>query len=100
MSTLKCHRCEKICTSKGGLTNHIKNCIDKSKKNVITKPKNDINKSKCIICNTNISKDNSVKFNNCKKYIHNGCLRLSKNIESLHCHSVFCKPEMFHFEKL
>ena len=32
MSTLKCHRCEKICTSKGGLTNHIIKCIDKSKK--------------------------------------------------------------------
>ena len=35
-----------------------------------------------------------MKFSECGKYIHNGCLRLSKNIQNLHCHSIFCKPRM------
>lgn len=33
MSSLNCHRCGKICKSKGGLTNHLKSCISKIKNN-------------------------------------------------------------------
>lgn len=51
MSSLKCHRCNKICKTKGGLTNHLKSCINKIKNKPT--PKNEDLKS-CIIKIKNI----------------------------------------------
>ena len=50
MSSLNCHRCGKLCNSKGGLTNHLKSCISKiknnsPKKNIIKKDTKNIPKS-------------------------------------------------------
>lgn len=103
---MNCHRCGKVCKNKTGLTLHYKKCLTtiKSKKGgakannpkidkIIKVPK--INKKSCIICKKIVIFDNGVKLTECKKYIHHGCLRLSRNIESLHCHSAFCKTEMF-----
>jgi hypothetical protein len=78
MSSLNCHRCGKICKSKGGLTNHLKSCIGKIKNNstkILSKkdfkniPENVYYKGRNMIINWS----NSEKYKNIRRPgIYNG----------------------------
>ena len=104
---LKCHRCNKICKNKTGLTLHYKKCLTslQNKKKTSNSPTRNSGKiattkkvsNGCIVCKSVVTVDNGLRYSDCNKYIHHGCLRCSRNIEALHCHSVFCKPRDYRY---
>lgn len=77
---MNCHRCNKICKSKAGLTNHLKNCIQSIQS---IQKKNNIKKSKCFQCK-NLYNDNGHTV--CDKCRMNNVMNNQKNIFNLRTH--------------